>query len=154
MSLPEEDLRDIDNTAFGVTTQFGMKEIVGYAMVEPDGSVMVKVPANTALMVSVLDENGMRITQRHQNWIGLSEGQELKCNGCHDANQRRVARSLRRVRKRLCRGAPAGMNAFPNTDPRWFIGEPGETMAEIRARVTCGDDNCSSLEPSMNVDLP
>ena len=28
-------------------------------------------------MVSVLDENGMRITQRHQNWIALSEGQEI-----------------------------------------------------------------------------
>jgi hypothetical protein len=137
VSQPEEDLRDIDNTAFGVTTLFGMKEIVGYAMVEPDGSVMVKVPANAALMVSILDENGMRITQRHQSWIGLSEGQELKCNGCHDAN--------------AYAGAPSGMNEFPITDPRWFIGEPGETMAEIRARITCGDDNCSSLEPSMNV---
>ena len=30
VSQPDEDLRDIDNTAFGVTTQFGMKEIVGY----------------------------------------------------------------------------------------------------------------------------
>ena len=150
VSQPEEDLRDIDDTAFGVTTQFGMKEIVGYAMVEPDGSVMVKVPANAALMVSVLDENGMRITQRHQNWLGLTEGQELKCNGCHDAN---LGESHGRydAYESAYAGAPAGMNAFPNTDPRWFIGEPGETMAEIRARVTCGDDNCSSLEPSMNL---
>ncbi|MGB5629792.1 MAG: hypothetical protein WBM45_09225 [Woeseiaceae bacterium] len=150
VSQPEEDLRDIDDTAFGVTTQFGMKEIVGYAMVEPDGSVMVKVPANAALMISVLDENGMRITQRHQNWIGLSEGQELKCNGCHDAN---LGQSHGRYDafESAYAGAPAGMNAFPNTDPRWFIGDPGETMAEIRARITCGDDNCSSLEPSMNL---
>jgi hypothetical protein len=150
VSQPEEDLRDIDNTAFGVTTLFGMKEIVGYAMVEPDGSVMVKVPANAALMVSILDENGMRITQRHQSWIGLSEGQELKCNGCHDAN---LGQSHGRYDafESAYAGAPSGMNEFPNTDPRWFIGEPGETMAEIRARITCGDDNCSSLEPSMNV---
>ena len=150
VSQPEEDLRDIDNTAFGVTTQFGMKEIVGYAMVEPDGSVMVKVPANAALMISVLDENGMRMTQRHQNWIGLSEGQELKCNGCHDANIG-VSHGRYDAFDSAYPGAPSGMNEFPNTDPRWFIGEPGETMAEIRARVTCGDDNCSSLEPSMNV---
>ena len=86
MSQPDDDIRDIDNTAFGVTTLFGMKEIVGYAMIEPDGSVMAKVPANAALMVSIVDENGMRITQRHQNWISAAGGQELKCNGCHDAN--------------------------------------------------------------------
>jgi hypothetical protein len=150
VSQPEEDLRDIDDTAFGVTTQFGMKEIVGYAMVEPDGSVMVKVPANAALMISILDENGMRITQRHQNWLGISEGQELKCNGCHDANLG-VSHGRYDAFESAYAGAPAGMNQFPNTNPRWFIGEPGETMAEIRARVTCGDDNCSSLEPSMNV---
>ena len=150
VSQPEEDLRDIDNTAFGVTTAFGMKEIVGYAMVEPDGSVMVKVPANAALMISVLDENGMRITQRHQNWIGLSEGQELKCNGCHDANSG-VSHGRYDAFDSAYPGAQSGWNEFPNTDPRWFVGEPGETMAEVRARVTCGDDNCSSLEPSMNV---
>ena len=39
---------------------------------------------------------------------------------------------------------------FANTDPQWFVGEVGETMAEIRARITCADDNCSSIEPSMN----
>ena len=38
---------------FGVTTAFGMKEIVSYTPVEPDGSVMVKVPANVALQISV-----------------------------------------------------------------------------------------------------
>ena len=26
-----------------------------------------------------------------------------------------------------------------------------ETMAEVRARVTCAEDGCSSLEPSMNI---
>jgi hypothetical protein len=48
-------------------------------------------------------------------------------------------------------GAPAGLLEFPNTDPAWNIGEIGETMAEVRARVTCATDGCSSLEPSMNV---
>ena len=62
-----------------------MKEIVGYSMIEPDGSVMMKVPANTALQVSVLDANGRRITARHQNWIQLRPGQLLECNGCHVA---------------------------------------------------------------------
>ena len=26
-------------------------------------------------------------------------------------------------------------------------------MAEVRARITCGSDNCSSLEPSMNIEF-
>ena len=150
VSLPEEDLLDIDNTAFGVTTAFGMKEIVGYTPIEPDGSVMVRVPANAALMVSITDENGMRITQRHQNWIALGEGQELKCNGCHDANSG-VSHGRYDAFESAYAGAPAGVTEFPNTNPQWFIGEPGETMAEIRARVTCANDGCSSLEPSMNV---
>lgn len=150
VSIPDEDLRDIDNTAFGVTTLFGMKEIVGYAPIEPDGSVVVKVPANAALMVSVLDENGMRITQRHQNWIALSEGQELKCQGCHDANSG-VSHGRYDAFDSAYAGATTAGVEFPNTDPQWFVGEVGETMAEVRARITCASDGCSSIEPSINV---
>ena len=83
VSLPDEDILDLDNTAFGRIRNLGMKEIVGYGMVEPDGSAMLKVPANTALQVSVLDGNGRRITPRHQNWMQLRPGQYLQCNGCH-----------------------------------------------------------------------
>ena len=150
VSQPEDDIRDINNTAFGVTTAFGMKEIVGYAMIEPDGSVVTKVPANAALMVSVVDENGMRITQRHQNWISVAAGQELKCNGCHDANSG-VSHGRMDAFDSAYAGAPVAGVAFPNTDPQWFVGDVGETMAEVRARITCGNDACSSIEPSMNV---
>lgn len=150
VSQPDEDLRDIDNTAFGVTTAFGMKEIVGYAEIEPDGSVMTKVPANAALMISVLDENGMRITQRHQNWISLAAGQQLTCNGCHDANSG-VSHGRFDAFDSAYAGAPTAGVPFPNTDPQWFVGNVGETMAEVRANITCATDNCSSIEPSMNV---
>ena len=60
-------------------------------------------------MISVLDENGMRITQRHQNWIALGEGQELKCNGCHDANSG-VSHGRYDAFESAYAGAPAGMN--------------------------------------------
>ncbi|MGB5256922.1 MAG: hypothetical protein WBN44_06680 [Woeseiaceae bacterium] len=151
VSLPDEDLLDIDNTAFGVSTQQGMKEIIGYAMVEPDGSVMVKVPANTALMVSVLDENGHRITQRHNNWISLGPGQELKCSGCHDANSG-LSHGRFDAFESAYAGAPtAGVPHYPTADPQWFVGDVGETMAETRARVTCASDGCSSIEPSVDV---
>ena len=64
VSLPDDDFLDLDNTAFGVSRAQGMKEIVGYTMVEPDGSAMLKVPANVALAISVLDGAGRRITAR------------------------------------------------------------------------------------------
>ncbi len=150
VSLPDEDIVDLDDTAFGITTAFGMKEIVGYAMIEPDGSVMTRVPANVALMISVTDEYGKRITARHQNWISVRPGEELKCSGCHDAATG-LSHGRYEAFDAAYAGAPAGMLQFPNTDPAWFIGEPGETMAEVRARVTCATDGCSSLEPSMNV---
>ena len=151
VSQPDDDVRDIDNSAFGVTRAFGMKEIVGYAMIEPDGSVMVKVPANTALMLSVLDEHGYRITQRHNNWISLVAGQELKCNGCHDANS-----GLSHGRSDAFPSAYAGATMasapwFPAADSQWSVNEVGETMAETRAKTTCADGSCSSIEPSMNV---
>ena len=150
VSQPDDDLRDINNSAFGVTAFFGMKEIVGYAMVEPDGSVVTKVPANTALNVSVVDEDGMRITQRHFSWIQAAAGQEISCNGCHDANSG-LSHGRIDAFDSAYAGAPTAGVAFPNTDPQWFVGEVGETMAEVRARITCANDGCSSIEPSMNV---
>ena len=154
VSIPDDDLIDLDNTAFGVTTQFGMKEIISYSMIEPDGSVMVKVPANVALQISVTDENGKRITERHQNWISLRPGQELKCQGCHVGNSG-LSHGRYDAFESAYAGAQAGWFEFPNTDPQWYIDTPGETMAEVRARVTCANagnvcDSTSSIEPSMN----
>jgi hypothetical protein len=154
VSIPDDDLVDLDNTAFGVTTQFGMKEIISYSMIEPDGSVMVKVPANVALQISVTDENGKRITERHQNWISLRPGQELKCQGCHVGNSG-LSHGRYDAFESAYEGAQAGWFEFPNTDPQWYIDTPGETMAEVRARVTCANagnvcDATTSIEPSMN----
>jgi len=156
VSQPDDDLRDIDNSAFGVTTVFGMKEIVGYAMVEPDGSVITRIPANAALMISLVDENGMQVSQRHLNWISAGAGQELKCNGCHDANSG-VSHGRMDAFNSAYAGAPVAGVAFPNTDPKWFVGEVGETMAEVRARITCTTPDpvtlelCTSIEPSMDI---
>ena len=152
VSIPDDTVATLDNTDFGISTQQGMREIVANAMIEPDGSVMVKVPANVALAISVLDENGKRITARHQNWLSLRPGQELKCNGCHDANSG-LSHGRYEAFDTAYAGAPVAGIEFPNTDPQWFVGDIGETMAEVRARVTCADpiDTCSSIEPSMNV---
>ena len=150
VSIPDDDLVDLNNTDFGISMQQGMKEIVAYAMIEPDGSVMTRVPANVALAISVVDENGKRITARHQNWISLRPGQELKCNGCHVANSG-LSHGRYEAFDAAYEGATVAGSEFPNTDPVWFVADIGETMAEVRARTTCATDGCSSLEPSMNV---
>jgi hypothetical protein len=157
VSLPDNDLVDLDNTDFGISTQQGMREIVANIAVEPDGSVITKVPANVALAISVLDENGKRITARHQNWISLRPGQELKCNGCHSRNAvdpvtgEPISHGRYDAFDSAYAGAPAGALRFPGTLLTWLLQDPGETMAEVRARITCGNDGCSSIEPSMDL---
>ena len=152
VSIPDDDFLDINNTAFGPSRALGMKEIVGYSMVEPDGSVMIKVPANTALGISVLDGNGRRITSRHHNWIQLRPGQLLECNGCHIAQS-----GLSHGRYDAFESAYAGaanIGEFNSgTVDSLFVGTPGETMAEVRARISCASTNCSSLLPSMDVEF-
>ncbi len=151
VSIPGDDFLDIDRTAFGPSRALGMKEIVGYSMVEPDGSVMMKVPANTALSISVLDGNGRRITARHHNWIQLRPGQLLECNGCHIA-QGGVSHGRYDAFETAYAGA-ANIGEFNSgTVDSLFIGTIGETMAEVRARISCAAGNCSSLEPSMDVE--
>lgn len=152
VSIPDDDFLDINNTAFGPVRALGMKEIVGYGMVEPDGSVMIKVPANAAVGVSVLDGNGRRITTRHHNWMQLRPGQLLECNGCHIA-QSGLSHGRYDAFDTAYSGA-ANVGEFNSgTVDSLFVGTPGETMAEVRARISCATDNCSSLEPSMDIEF-
>ena len=150
VSIPDQDIVDFPNTAFGRSAQQGMKEILGYAPIEPDGSVMVKVPANVAFAVSVLDADGRRITPRHQNWMQLRPGQLLECNGCHRA-QSGISHGRGDAFGTAWAGAQTAGSEFPNTDPAMFVDNVGDTMAETRALFSCNNDNCSSLEPSINV---
>jgi hypothetical protein len=148
VSLPDDEVRDFDGSAFGVTRAFGMREILGYAPVEPDGSVRVKVPAGVPFAVTVLDADGRRISQRHDNWLQVRAGEELRCNGCHDRDS-----GQSHGRPNLFHPAWAGARTtglpFPNTDPALFA-DYGETMAQTRARISCQTD-CASLEPSLDL---
>ena len=85
VSIPDDDdIADPDNSAFGPTGV--MREIVAYAPVEPDGSVRMKVPANVAFQISVLDANGRRFSPLHRSWLQVRPGEVLECNGCHVRN--------------------------------------------------------------------
>ncbi|MGD2167235.1 MAG: hypothetical protein PVF63_03950 [Gammaproteobacteria bacterium] len=143
VSIPDEDLVDLNNTAFGPNIRQGMREIVGYAPVEPDGSVRVKVPANVPLAISVLDSNGRRISARHQAWLQLRPGEELRCNGCHDP-QSGLSHGRVDAFDSIYAGAQNATQPFPNTVSSLFA-EFGETMAEVRTRL-----NASVICPPSN----
>ncbi len=148
VSIPDDDLVDLNGNAFGRNRGLGMREVVAYAPVEPDGSVQLKVPANTAVEINMLDVNGQRLGARHGSWISVRPGEVKTCNGCHDGNSgeshgRSDAYTAINV------GATTTSLPFPNTDPALFA-DFGETMAETRARISCAT-GCDSIVPSVDI---
>ncbi|MEM1436961.1 MAG: hypothetical protein AAGG11_23135 [Pseudomonadota bacterium] len=134
VSLPDDDLVDLPGTAFGRSQANGMREILGYADIEPDGSVKVKVPANVAFAIEVLDADGRRITERHGNWLQLRPGEEMNCAGCHSSDSELPHGRFAAQAPSANAGAAADGSPFPNTEPALFA-NLGETMAEVRARI-------------------
>jgi hypothetical protein len=151
VSLPDRDTRDVPGSAFGPNRALGMRDILGYAPIEPDGSVKVKVPANVALDISVLDASGRRlpgvIGSRHTSWLQVVPGEKLECNGCHNANGT-PPRSHGRtgLTTSVNAGAPTTGSPFPNTNVALFA-DMGETMAEVRNRIMCK----GACEPSVDI---
>ena len=152
VSIPDKDTVDLADAAFGASGY--MREIMGYAPVEPDGSVKIKVPANVAFMVSVLDKNGRRISPQLDSWLQVRPGEVLQCNGCHTPPTAQNPRSHGRqgVFASVYAGAASTGVAFPHTLST-FVPVAGETMAEARARVSCTSDTpkCKQMTPSVNV---
>ncbi len=134
VSMPDDDLVDLPGTAFGASGAQLMREVLGYSPVEPDGSVKVKVPANTAFWVDVLDGNGRRVTPRHNNWMQVRPGEALECIGCHTPQSELPHGRPGAEAAPANAGADASGSPFPNTVPTLFA-DAGETMAETWARV-------------------
>lgn len=148
VSLPDRDVLDFRNSAFGVSQAQGMREILGYVPVEPDGSVVARVPANVAFAVSVLDRDGRRTTARHQNWLQVRPGEVLRCNGCH-ASENPVSHGRRDAFASAWAGAALDGQPFPNTEAAFFA-EFGETMAQVKRRISCATD-CALVGPGVDV---
>lgn len=134
VAIPDDFVRDFDNSAYGVSRAQLMREILGYVPVEPDGSVKVAVPANVALAISVLDEQGQRITQRHQNWLQVRPGETVSCIGCHTNNSEVPHGRIGAEPDPVNTGAAVTGVEFRNSEPG-LSPNMGETMAEVYARV-------------------
>jgi hypothetical protein len=169
VSIPDDDdIADPDNSAFGPTGV--MREIVAYAPVEPDGSVRMKVPANIAFQISLLDVNGRRINGIasgsfvHRSWLSVRPGEVLQCNGCHVRTNANGATEKVHGRQGLFASVYAGATATGGAFPgavNTISPEAGDTMARARSRAgsSCIDavdmttEHCGlqSITPSANV---
>ena len=134
VAIPDDDIVDLDGTAFGRSQAQLMREVLGYAPIEPDGSVKVKVPANVAFWPEILDAQGRRISERHNNWMQVRPGEERECNGCHASTSTLPHGRADAEAASINVGAAIDGSPFPNTEPALFA-DAGETMAEVITRI-------------------
>jgi len=105
-------------------TNFEQTQILGYSVVEPDGSFKLNIPADTPVGFSIVDSQG-RAFQVHTNWIQARPGEKRTCDGCHSPR----------------RGAALNTGTVVNTVPSSWVAalasqhQPGETMAGTRTRL-------------------
>ncbi len=144
VGIPDRNTKQLDGSAFGRSTGQLMREIIGYAPIEPDGSVKVKVPANVPLAISLLDKDGRRIGSRHTNWLQVRPGEVVSCNGCHSPTAG-MSHGRADAFLPLHSGAPFDGYQYPNTVGSIFANF-GETMAEARTRL-----DATALNPTVDI---
>jgi Hydrazine synthase alpha subunit middle domain len=155
VSIPDRTIVNLADAAFGASGS--MLEILGYAPIEPDGSVRIEVPANVALRMSVLDANARRITPAQGVWLQVKPGEVASCNGCHlpASAQRPISHGRAGLFASVWAGGAGGV-PFPHTlasGAGAFVPQQGETMAQARMRVSCTSDTppCKQMVPGVNV---
>ena len=149
VSIPDRTVINLAQEAFGASGY--MREIMGYAPVEPDGSVLIQVPADVAFEINVLDANGRRLPgfPEHSDWLQVRAGEVLKCNGCHTPAT--TAKPYSHGRDGLFPAAYAGAAGgapFPDSVAT-YLPTAGQTMAEARAAVSCLGSDLSTAQCSM-----
>jgi hypothetical protein len=137
VEIPGKTVRKLDNSAFGPLGRAqGMREILGYAPIQPDGSVQVQVPANVPFTIDIIDANARRVIPvQHSSWLQLLPGETKSCNGCH-STVATTSHGRSGLTTAVNLGATTTGSAFPNTNPQLFA-NAGETMAQTLARISC-----------------
>ncbi|MEW8238787.1 MAG: hypothetical protein AB2767_15685 [Candidatus Thiodiazotropha taylori] len=147
VTLPDDDVLEFSNSAFGATAQFGMREVLGYAPIDPDGSVQVKVPANVPVSFSVLDADGRRTGEVHSFWLQFRPGEVIECGGCHAGDSPLAHGRLTAAPPSVNSGSLVTGQPFPNTNPELWT-DVGESMAQTRNRLQCRAGAC---DPDMDL---
>ena len=68
----------------GLDGPWDIKRVLGTVPIEPDGSAMFLVPANTPISIQPLDEDGKAIALM-RSWATAMPGEVLSCVGCHES---------------------------------------------------------------------
>jgi hypothetical protein len=148
VEIPDKTVRKLDNTVFG-PAGMGMREILGYAPIQPDGSVQIQVPANVPFEIEILDAFGRRVSTQHTSWLQLIPGETKTCNGCHLApNPARPSHGRAGLTASINAGAPTAGAPFPGTNSAILANAAGDTMATTLALNTCGTTNKTQTAPS------
>lgn len=100
--------------AQGIQSGWDIKRLIGTVDVEPDGSAIFTVPANTPLSLQPLDSEG-RAVQWMRSWFTAMPGENVSCIGCHeDQNSlpipKRVAASMKAPQP--ITATPGGTHSF------------------------------------------
>jgi len=135
VEIPGKTVRKINNSAFA-PAGMGMREILGYAPIQPDGSVQIQVPANVPFTIDIVDVHAKRITAQHTSWLQLLPGETKTCNGCH-TTVNMTSHGRAGLTNPVNPGAPATGSPFPNTNPAIALTNAGATMAQTLALTTC-----------------
>ena len=69
----------------GADGPWEVKQVLGTAPVEADGSAYFRVPAKTPISLQPLDEEGKAI-QLMRSWLTVMPGEIRSCVGCHEDN--------------------------------------------------------------------
>ncbi len=138
VEIPDKKVRKINNSAFG-PAGMGMREILAYAPIEPDGSVQDRSAGQCAVHHRHPRQECRRIGAQHTSWLQLMPGETKTCNGCHTSRQQHdLARPLRTDRPRSMPGAPTAGAPFPNTNRQPIGGQRRRHHgADTRASNTC-----------------
>src|SRR5277367_5832600 len=130
VEIPDKTVRKLDAMIFG-PAGMGMREILAYAPVEPDGSVKIELPANVPFTVDVLDKEARLIGPRHTSWIQLIPGETRTCNGCHAVGSKTTPSHGRSgLTLSVNAGAAAAGAPFPDTLASLPAANAGDTMAD------------------------
>ncbi|HEY4339081.1 MAG TPA: hypothetical protein VGM97_03960 [Steroidobacteraceae bacterium] len=168
VSIPDPQTLKLDGAAFGATNY--MREILGYAPIQPDGSVVVQVPAYVAFQISIVDATGKRISPVHDAWLQVTPGETVHCTGCHTPAAQQMPLPGQTAQSHGRAGtfasAYAGGNAsipFTNSVASYttITGTmeglvptvAGQTMAETLSAASCAGDtpHCLQNIPSVNL---
>lgn len=69
--------------SIGMDGPWDMRRTLGSVPINPDGSALFKVPANTPIALQPLDAEG-KAMQVMRSWFAARNGEYLSCVGCHE----------------------------------------------------------------------